>query len=340
MKVAFVRGSYLNMFEGQNYELLQRDISVLGIGSIRTLHSSFPFPVVRLPSLADVAFPRWIANRTLGDRQNLWGLHRVVRDADIVHTADPHYYYSYQLAIMRRKGLIRNLIATSWETIPFNNESTTAKRRIKQFTMQYIDHYLCHTRRAKTALTQEGVPARNITVLPLGVDLTRFSSKSTGTPGKTLRILSAGRNVPEKGINDYQLLQRRVPTATFRRVSDVPYQEMPRRYQDADIFLHLARSTPTWEEQYGMVLVEAMASGLPIIAYRTGAVEEVVGDAGILVAEGNIDELNRSIRSLETNRKRYEDLRRTARRRVEQRFDREKFARSLLRLYQKNRYTS
>lgn len=340
MKVTFVRGSYLNMFEGQNYEILQRDISLLGIGSVRTLHASFPFPVVRLPSLADISFPRWVANRTLGDRQNLWGLSRVVQDADIVHTADPHYYYSFQLAKMRRKGMIRKLIATSWETIPFNNESTAAKRRIKQFTMQYVDHYLCHTNKAKTSLMKEGVHARNITVLPLGVDLSRFSTKPTRSRAKKLHILSAGRNVPEKGINDYRQLQRRIPSATFLRVSDAPYQEMPLWYQDADVFLHLSRSTPTWEEQYGMVLVEAMASGLPIIAYRTGAVEEVVGNAGILAAEGDIDELYRAVRTLQTDRKRYEVLRDNARRRAKQRYDRNVFARSLLRLYQKNRYTS
>ena len=47
-----------------------------------------------------------------------------------------------------------------------------------------------------------------------------------------------------------------------------------------------------------MVLVEAMASGLPIVAYDTGAISEVAGEAGILIPEGNIEKLATTIKQL------------------------------------------
>jgi len=42
-----------------------------------------------------------------------------------------------------------------------------------------------------------------------------------------------------------------------------------------------------WEEQFGLVLAEAMASGLAIVASTSGAIPEVVGDSGRYVAAGD-----------------------------------------------------
>jgi glycosyltransferase involved in cell wall biosynthesis len=56
-----------------------------------------------------------------------------------------------------------------------------------------------------------------------------------------------------------------------------------------------SRTMPNWSEQFGRVLVEAMAAGTPLVASASGAIPEVVGDAGILVAEGRADELARGL---------------------------------------------
>jgi glycosyltransferase involved in cell wall biosynthesis len=56
-----------------------------------------------------------------------------------------------------------------------------------------------------------------------------------------------------------------------------------------------SRTMPNWSEQFGRVLVEAMAAGTPLVASASGAIPETVGDAGILIAEGRTDELTRAL---------------------------------------------
>ncbi|MBI2052038.1 hypothetical protein HYT33_04765 [Candidatus Roizmanbacteria bacterium] len=106
VKVAFARGKYLNLYEGQNYIFSKKDgISLCGISSLRPIHRKLPFSVLRLPSIADIGEYRMlkaVLNRTLGDSQVLFGLESMIEDFDVFHSADPHYYYSYQLAKIRR----------------------------------------------------------------------------------------------------------------------------------------------------------------------------------------------------------------------------------------------
>src|SRR5258708_1315102 len=136
IRVAFVRGKYLNISEGQNFIFNSKDaVKLTGISSQKPLHDSLPFPTIKLTSLSanfEGRIPRIVANRTIGDIQNLKGLEELASRFDAFHSADPHYYYSYQLARMRAQGRIKTLISTWCETIPFNNESTYAKKRIKE----------------------------------------------------------------------------------------------------------------------------------------------------------------------------------------------------------------
>lgn len=58
----------------------------------------------------------------------------------------------------------------------------------------------------------------------------------------------------------------------------VSEEELPEYYRAADVFVF-----PSWLEGFGMVLIEAMASGLPVVSTNATAIPEVVGEAGILV---------------------------------------------------------
>ncbi len=375
INVALVRGKYLNNFEGQNYVFDRNKIRLTGIASFTPIHSSFPFPIRKLPSLSDLGDLgpeivkkglKFVANRILGDSQILWGLESVASQFDIFHTADPHYYYSYQLAKLRAQTKIKYLISTSWETIPFNNETIDKKQRIKHFVLAQVDRFICYTQKAKHALMEEGVNENKIAVVRLGVNLSRFqyqiskiptSSRLRGT-SKNLTILFVGRLVPEKGILDLYETFKEINKAQLKLVGDGPlkraltqkvkndglehkvwietksYEQMPQVYQDADVLVLPSKRTKTWEEQYGMVLVEAMASGLPIIAYDTGAIREIVGDSALLVRENDQKGLSASISRLIESQTLRLKLGTMGRMRAEKLFDRRKTAHEIAEIYQ------
>ena len=320
MKISFVRGAYLNNFEGQNYAL-----PITGYSSLFPLDTNVPFPLVKLPSIADlqkIAFLnkpiKYIANRTLGDSQILFGLENYIRGSDIVHVADPHYYYSYQAARLKAEGAIKKLVSTWWETIPFNNESTPAKKRIKRYVMSQVNMFVCYTERAKNCLIAEGITEERIKVIPLGVDLEYFKPVKKNESNR-FTILFVGRLIEEKGIldlyeafkmvsqNEQQVMLRIVGAGPLENrvqkliqkdgfqnrviIEHKSYKEMPSVFQQADILCVPSKNTKTWEEQYGMVFVEAMASGIPIISYATGSIPRVVGNAGLFAKENNSNEL-------------------------------------------------
>lgn len=406
LKVAFVRGKYLNNFEGQNYIFPRKyGIQLTGISSLDPVHNNFPFPVIRLPSIVDYLGGRIVkavANRLIGDSQILFGLENLKDKFDIFHTADPHYYYSYQLACLRAKKLIKKLIVTSWETIPFNNETVGRKKFIKYFVLKHADHFICYTEKAKKCLMEEGVEEKKIDVVRLGVDLNKFEDQNSKIKNKVKNnedkstILFVGRLVEEKGISDlYEVfkllienkdtlrvssyafgLQKsykngkdpllnqpqttlRVEKIRLKIVGDGPlkrvftkkikndgfdmsvmigvntYEEMPEIYRDVDILVLPSKHSKTWEEQYGMVLIEAMAAGLPIVAYDSGAIGEIIGQSGILVEEGNIGELFISIKRLIEAPDLGIKLGKMGRRRAEKYFDSKKTAYKIKSIYEK-----
>ena len=77
-----------------------------------------------------------------------------------------------------------------------------------------------------------------------------------------------------------------------------PYDKMHRLYNLADIFILPSIPNIAWQEQFGMVLVESMACGKPVISTLSGSIPEVVGDAGILIQPNDHLSLYRAIKKL------------------------------------------
>jgi glycosyltransferase involved in cell wall biosynthesis len=69
----------------------------------------------------------------------------------------------------------------------------------------------------------------------------------------------------------------------------VPHREVPAYLGAADILLAPSQSGPRWREQFGRMVIEALACGVPVLGSDSGEIPYVVGDAGKVLPENNAE---------------------------------------------------
>jgi glycosyltransferase involved in cell wall biosynthesis len=315
-RIVLLRGHSANPWELRAWELLsdRYDVRVLVTGSNAFDLDSVELRVERVGALRD-RLPRGRAGDlgalVLGDRY--LGLADALRGADVVHAAEIGVPYSHGPALLKEQ-LGYRLVLTVWETIPFGDAYRRFRgRRQRRETIPRVDLFLAATERARRALLLEGAAADRIDVAAPGIDTSRF----TTTPAPTAhRVLSVGRLVWEKGHQDLlralawlrrdgsdvsALIVGAGPEEDRLRAhahdlglddvvewrTSVPYDEMPSVFASASCFVLASLPTMWWEEQFGMVLAEAAAAGLPIVAASSGAIPEVLRGEGTLFPPGD-----------------------------------------------------
>ena len=65
----------------------------------------------------------------------------------------------------------------------------------------------------------------------------------------------------------------------------VKHDAVPQTLPVMDVLVCPSQTTPFWREQFGRMLIEAFASGVPVIASDSGEIPFVVGDAGVILPE-------------------------------------------------------
>jgi glycosyltransferase involved in cell wall biosynthesis len=93
-----------------------------------------------------------------------------------------------------------------------------------------------------------------------------------------------------------------------RIVTGVAHDQVPAYLNAMDILCAPSRTTTRWREQFGRMLVEALACGTPVVASDSGEIPHVVADAGVIVGERDEDGWTNAIGDLLDNAARRKEL--------------------------------
>jgi glycosyltransferase involved in cell wall biosynthesis len=209
---------------------------------------------------------------------------------------------------------------------PFNWFERRAFRRVA--AAYGCSETVCEVLRAKGF-------AKPAPVVPFGVDTEAFRPRADGGEAinRQLTIGYIGRMLPGKGLNvladalaeikdeAWQLLvvgdgsEREAFEQQLRATGlgdrseftgAISFARVPEYFQRLDVMVIPTETTKRIREQFGRVIVEAMASGVPVIGSTCGAIPEVIGDAGLICPEGDAAALAAALRRMLLD----EDLRR------------------------------
>ena len=180
-----------------------------------------------------------------------------------------------------------------------------------------------------------------LSVIPqFGVDPALYSRVQP--PFETCVIGYVGRLVPEKGITDLlraaaglegEWVVRLLGSGPEReRLSDmanqlgiaertffdeqIPSLEVPSYLAQLHVLVLPSHTRPNWQEQFGRVLPEAMVSGVPVVGSDSGEIPNVIGDAGLIYPEGNVEALRAHLQALIGDRTLWGELAERGRERV------------------------
>ncbi len=269
---------------------------------------------------------------------------------------EPYNLATWQALYHARRRGAKSLFF-SWQNIsrayppPFNWGEGWALRK--------ADYALAGTAGAADVLRQKGYSGRLATIPQFGTSPDLFKP-ADDRPERPFTIGFVGRLVPEKGLHillraaaqldgDWRLRLvggggGRAEFGAFAHalgigeqidfLGQLPSTDLPAEYHRLDALVLPSLTRANWKEQFGRVLVEAMASGVPVIGSDSGAIPGVVGAAGLIVPEGDADALAQALRDLRDQSRLRAELIEKGRARFLAHFTHERIAAATVGIYQ------
>jgi len=276
---------------------------------------------------------------------------------DLVHLDEEPYNLATCLGMWEchRRGI--PALFFTWQNL--NRRYPIPFRAMEKYVYHSATWALAGTPAAASVLSAKGYAGRVSVIPQFGVDPELFSPRPSRASEQILRVGYAGRLVPEKGLMllveacarmtaevkltllgegpsraDVESTARRL--GFHERISIrgvVPSAEMPEALRELDVLVLPSLSQPNWAEQFGRVLVEAMACGLAVVGSDCGEIPYVIGDAGLLFPEGDVDALAAALDRLATDSQLRAQLSARGRQRVLDRFTQAKIASDTVEVY-------
>jgi len=239
---------------------------------------------------------------------------REVRDfrPDVVHIDEEPYNVATWHALWHARRAGAKTLFFSWQNI--DRRYPLPVRLGEQWVLRAVDYALMGTQSAADVWRAKGYAGPLAVVPQFGIDPDLFVPPPEPRAGDPFVIGFVGRLVEEKGGADLLDALARLDGAPRLAIAgDGPHRnalrdqaarlgitervtfgaarpstQMPAFYQTIDALAVPSLTRPNWKEQFGRVIVEALACGVPVVGSNSGAIPDVIGDAGLIVPEGDV----------------------------------------------------
>lgn len=287
-------------------------------------------------------------NRSLIQIENL---EEHIKNTDIVCLSDTFYSWCDQAASISKR-YNKKLVTIIWETIP-NHPSKFVPPYLFYIknVVKKTDLFILRSKAALKFAENIGIPKEKTKIIYKGIDLKLFSPKKGKIKKPKIKILYVGQLTKAKGVGDLLKtfidlynefknieliiagkgkLEKKIVTLAkqypIKYLGFVNYFILPQVYQEADIFCSPSKDLrilglKVWEELFSYTLMEAMASGLPIVATKCGGIQEEIGDKNLLVPQKGSLGLYNSLKKLILSGEKRRSLGLENRKRAEKMFD-------------------
>lgn len=323
----------------------------------RTIELETPFPEIKIYSA-----PVWFSGRVGAHLYNPWKIRQVIKDfkPDVIQLEEEIFSLcALEVAFWVKRYKIP-LVVFGWEN---QLRSLPVFRRwVRNFVMERTDLYLAGNQDGAKVMHHWNYQGQ-IEVMPqMGVDTELFAPENKKSD--TVNIGFLGRLAPEKGLDilftavsqlkqqdlDFQVIlcgsgkseADLRQQAEEQQISDriiwrgaVPHESAPIELGKFDVLVLPSRSIATWKEQFGHVIIEAMAMGIPVIGSSCGEIPHVIGRRDLVFSEGNSLALAEILQRAVCDRNWREEMGNYGIERVKQFYSHERIARRTLAQWQK-----
>ncbi|MBW4640138.1 MAG: glycosyltransferase [Gloeocapsa sp. UFS-A4-WI-NPMV-4B04] len=166
-----------------------------------------------------------------------------------------------------------------------------------------------------------------------GIDILLAAIQHLRDHGHYCRVVLCGTGPDEEALRQEAQRQKVADLVIWR--GGMRHDEVPEEMSKFDVLVLPSRTVPEWKEQFGHVLIEAMAMGIPAIGSSCGEIPNVVGRPDLVFPEGNAERLAAILERMICDSTWCEELEQYSITRVSQHYTHERIAERLLDLWRK-----
>lgn len=329
MRVTVVGRTYLLHANRAKWRYLPEDVTLTLITPPATPHALGAYRAELSARWPHHVVPAWMTGRSSGFAYSPVPLAHAIQmsSPELVQVDEEPASLALLEVLLLKKPRNFRLIFFTWENLVADYRLPF--RWSRQIAFAHCDGAIAGNREAAGLLEQAGFRKPTVIIPQLGIDAALFAPQPAEQLRSELELTTftvgyVGRLIAEKGLmtllhalhqigGEWQWLivgrgplratleqeaQRRGIASRLRWVDTVPHHEVARYLNSMNVMVLPSETTPRWKEQFGHVLIEAMACGVPVVGSDSGAIPEVIGDAGLIFPQRDADALAERLKGL------------------------------------------